>query len=157
MAVCGKCVHYDGDTKSRGKGYCTSYGTYVWPDDASDCRRYEPGGQSSSGGCYLTSACVCAKGLPDDCRELTMLRQFRDGYVAQQADGKELIASYYEVAPRIVAAIDARADALQIWQRVYEELVQACLSLIEAGRAQEALTHYRAYSLMLQKNYAPNA
>lgn len=34
---------------------------------------------NNSSGCYLTSACVNAKGLPDDCEELTVLRNFRDG------------------------------------------------------------------------------
>ena len=32
-------------------------------------------GSGSSAGCYLTSACVEAKGLPDDCQELQTLRR----------------------------------------------------------------------------------
>jgi len=31
----------------------------------------------SSFGCYLTTACVDAKNLADDCRELTILRKFK--------------------------------------------------------------------------------
>ena len=41
--------------------YCRNY-------DYDDCPIYKG---NDSGGCFLTSACTEARGLPDDCRELT--------------------------------------------------------------------------------------
>lgn len=69
--------------------YCRNY-------DYSDCPIYK--GQDSSG-CFLTSACVEAKGLPDDCSELSVLRHFRDSYLAGIEEGKAEICEYYHVAP----------------------------------------------------------
>ena len=48
--------------------YCRNY-------DYDDCPIYKG---NDSGGCFLTSACTEARGLPDDCHELTVLRSFRD-------------------------------------------------------------------------------
>lgn len=44
--------------------YCRNY-------DYDDCPIYKG---NDSGGCFLTSACTEARGLPDDCHELTVLR-----------------------------------------------------------------------------------
>ena len=46
------------------------------------------GSSSGTDGCYLTSACVMAKGLPDHCEELETLRVFRDEYLAGQPGGR---------------------------------------------------------------------
>ena len=56
--------------------YCRNY-------DYDDCPIYKG---NDSGGCFLTSACTEARGLPDDCHELTVLRAFRDGYLRSQPE-----------------------------------------------------------------------
>ena len=58
--------------------YCRNY-------DYDDCPIYKG---NDSGGCFLTSACTEARGLPDDCHELTVLRSFRDGYLRSQPEGE---------------------------------------------------------------------
>lgn len=154
MAVCGNCRNYNDNERWGGKGYCTHWGKYVWGDQLErGCRYYESGGSSSSGGCYLTSACVRAKGLPDDCEELTVLRRFRDEYLRNQNGGAEDIEHYYAVAPQIVDAINARTDSKTIWMRVYDELVKPCVEMIHKNRLQEAYNHYKAYSLSLEQGY----
>ena len=80
--------------------YCRNY-------DYDDCPIYKG---NDSGGCFLTSACTEARGLPDDCHELTVLRSFRDGYLRSQPEGEAEIAEYYAVAPKIVDAIRSKAD-----------------------------------------------
>ena len=92
----------------------------------------------NSGGCYLTSACVEAKGLPDDCEELTVLRNFRDNWLKQQPGGAEEIAEYYMTAPQIVAEINKQADAREIWNELYDALVVPCVKLIQAGAMEQA-------------------
>lgn len=124
--------------------YCRNY-------DYKDCPIYKH--ESSSGGCFLTSACTAARGLPDDCHELQTLRSFRDNWLKQQPDGVTLIAHYYEVAPKIVEAIDKLENRLEIWDGVYRELVVPCVKLIEAGNNQEALATYRNETMMLKQKY----
>ena len=64
------------------------------------------GNDNDSGGCFLTTACTEAKGLPDNCRELETLRHFRDNYMMNVPEGKADIAHYYKTAPSIVNAIN---------------------------------------------------
>lgn len=123
--------------------YCRNY-------DYSDCPIYK--GQETSG-CFLTSACVEAKGLPDDCYELTLLRQFREGYLQALPTGKDEIAEYYFVAPQIVAAIKQREDSISIFELIYEKLVKPCVDLIERGENEKAHELYRATVLDLCAQY----
>lgn len=95
--------------------------------------------------CYLTTACVTRRGLSDDCVELETLRRFRDGYLLELPSGPALIEACYESAPEIVAAIDARPDAAEIYDGVYG-IVCDCVDAIEDGRNEEAL---RAYTDMV--------
>lgn len=64
------------DTYNR---YCKNY-------NYKECPIYKSG---NSSGCYLTSACIFAKGLKDDCHELTTLRQFRDQWLAKNNKRKK--------------------------------------------------------------------
>ena len=124
--------------------YCRNY-------DYRDCPIYKH--QSSSGGCYLTSACTAARGLPDDCHELQILRRFRDEWLKKQPDGILLIARYYEIAPKIVAVIDALEDKLDVYEGIYQELVLPCVKMIEEDNFQSALALYREYTLRLEEKY----
>ena len=108
---------------------------------------------NDSSGCFLTSACVEAKGLPDDCRELTVLRHFRDTYLRSAPNGAAEICEYYHTAPAIVERIKSGTDANAVFSRIYEELVLPCVALIDAGRLSEAHEAYRAYTRKLQGQY----
>ena len=123
--------------------YCKNY-------DYSDCPIYK--GNDASG-CFLTSACVEAKGLPDNCYELTTLRKFRDEYLAKQECGKCEIAHYYLVAPCIVEQIRADQCSTQILEIIYNELVVPCVKFIEQERLPEAHHLYKNYVTLLEKRY----
>lgn len=128
---------------------------YCWGYNYNDCPYYRNKSDlsSSSGGCYLTSACVYAKGLPDDCYELETLRKFRDEYMRSSCQGNEDIKHYYMTAPLIVDRINASNEAATEWKRIYEELVTPCIHLIEKGRTQEAYDKYKEYALKLESKY----
>lgn len=123
--------------------YCRNY-------DYGDCPIYK--GQDSTG-CFLTSACVEAKGLPDDCHELSILRSFRDGYLSSLPGGREEVAEYYFIAPQIVAAIKDRANAPAIFNSIYEKLVRPCVEMIERGENENAHKLYRDSVRQLQTQY----
>lgn len=97
----------------------------------------------SSGGCFLTTACVEHKGLPDDCHELTTMRRFRDEWLVDQPSGREEVAEYYAVAPCIVAHINARSDAGEVWEKLYQEYIQPCVAAVDAGEFERAHGVYR--------------
>ena len=65
------------------------------------------GGDGGGRGCFLSAAVVERRGEPDDGPTLTALRGFRDGYMAETAERRALVAAYYRIAPSIVAAIPA--------------------------------------------------
>ena len=109
--------------------------------------------ENDSGGCYLTTACVAARGLPDTCAELQLLRAFRDGVLDRRPGGREEIERYCRIAPGIVAAVNQREDTMQIWNRVYEELVEPCVRMIHAGKDEEAYRLYQAYTMEPGEKY----
>lgn len=125
--------------------YCRNY-------DYDDCPIYK--GNDSSGSCFLTSACVEAKGLADDCHELTVLRAFRDGWLRSQPGGDEAVAEYYRVAPPIVENIKSRNDAITVFETIYDELVLPCVAFIESGKNEAAYDHYKKMTQVLAVEYA---
>lgn len=153
MSICKNCRFYDEHTRSGYKGYCTEYKEYVDPDSRPrDCTRFDSAGSGSSG-CYLTSACVSHKNLPDDCYELTLLRQFRDTYLISQENGKEEIQYYYATAPKVVEKINASKNSSKQWEELYTNMVMPCVKFIENNEFEKAHKLYKEYSLKLEKIY----
>ncbi|MGN0998102.1 MAG: CFI-box-CTERM domain-containing protein [Faecousia sp.] len=126
---------------------------YCWGYHYRDCPRYIAKNGGSSDGCFLTSACVEAKGLPDDCYELTTLRKFRDEYLAKRDCGKCEIEHYYHVAPMIVKKIKESDHGTAIFEQIYNELVLPCVKLIESSDYNGVHSFYRSYVLLLEKQY----
>lgn len=109
--------------------------------------------KGSSGGCFLTSACVRAMGLGDQCEELETLRAFRDGYLMNLPEGKGLVAAYYEMAPEIVRRMDASRGSDQAYLELYESLVVPSVRLVKEGKPDQALQHYQAAVERLKERY----
>lgn len=108
--------------------------------------------KNDSGGlCFLTTACVEHAGLPDDCHELTVLRHFRDDYVANVQGGASLISEYYATAPGIVSAVAQRQDHSVIWRSVLAE-IRSIVHEIEVGSRASALARYKALFESLKLN-----
>jgi hypothetical protein len=115
------------------------------------------GRPSSLRGCFMTTACVEARGLPDDCYELSLLRLFRREYVAKLPDGQEVLAEYRAKAPRVVAAINALppSEALATWEDLYERGVRPAVTLITNGAWDEAFAIYRGMCAELEERFLP--
>jgi hypothetical protein len=103
-------------------------------------------------GCFITTACVEAKGLPDDCEELTILRQFRDDYMSAVENGSEMIDEYYAIAPEIVNRISALPNGEQIFVNLYDKVAKS-VHLVKAGQNEEALQNYISIVRELKKQY----
>jgi len=83
--------------------------------------------------CYITTAVCQSKNLPDDCHELSTLRWFRDTILAETAIGRDQISLYYEMAPKIVAAIDQQHDTTQLYDQLFQEYIKPAVSAVESG------------------------
>lgn len=96
---------------------------------------------SSSGPCFLTTACVKHAGLADDCHELSVLRSFRDNILDRTKEGQALVAEYYARAPRLVCEIEKRNDKNGIYEDTFKA-IQQVVRCIEAGENQVAIAQY---------------
>ncbi len=114
------------------------------------------GGSGGKSNCFITTACTQARGLPDDCLELTTLRAFRDEYIASLANGKKMIRVYYENSPRIVAAIDRRADAAETYNGLYA-VVCNCVRYVQEGAYDSAFQTYVDMVIQLRNRFTPMA
>jgi tetratricopeptide (TPR) repeat protein len=93
-------------------------------------------------GCFITTAVCGSLGKPDDCRELSAFRAFRDTWLAKQPGGRELIGEYYRIAPRIVAAIDAAPNHCETYRNIWNDYLVECMSFIDKGRFEECRDTY---------------
>lgn len=135
---CGSCANYEFEREDKDN-YCKHYGKYYPYRDS--CRGYWTEFSESSGGCFLTTACCEYKGLPDDCRELEILREFRDNILCKSVSGSALKQHYYEVAPGILDKLEKRSNKDEILDWIYCE-VQKIVSLVEKGEDDEAISRY---------------
>lgn len=106
---------------------------------------------SSSGSCYLTSACMSyfQEEFDDNCYELTVLRWFRDNFVSA-----EDIKHYYEVAPIIVEAIDKDEKSNVIYDYIYDNVIDYCVEQIEHGNYIDAYNRYKSSVLVLEEQFS---
>lgn len=111
------------------------------------------GGNDNSGGCFLTSACMTARGLADDCEELRVLRRYRDSVLKYRDGGLEDIEHYYQVAPKIVEAINGQPSPAEEWDRLYREMVLPCVEKIKAGKTEDAYALYKDTVSWLENEY----
>lgn len=135
---------YSQGWKDSGKDqYHDSYDNYHGNGDYFSSDDYSGSSDSSSSGlCFVTTACVTSKGLPDDCYELETLRGFRRDYVLQLKGGVELNEEYKKIAPIIVANINRRNDSQKIYDEIYSK-INDMIVLINGGDNEKALDSYK--------------
>ena len=110
--------------------------------------------QNQNSGCFITTA-VCENfGKPDDCFELTTFRNFRDGWLTAQPDGKNLIAEYYAIAPQIVANINRATNPAKIYKTIREKYLEPCLNFIMRGDNLSCKKKYIEMVTELKKIYS---
>ncbi|HUX35911.1 MAG TPA: hypothetical protein VMV71_02650 [Candidatus Paceibacterota bacterium] len=130
----------------------------IFPDNAVANEKYREGYENVTGSdpaeskCFLTTACVEHAGLADNCRELTVLRSFRDNYVAHLACGPAMLAEYCEVAPAIVQKIGQSAERDAVLAGIFDTVKKA-VELIEREKFQEAFACYKTMFADLKKHY----
>ncbi|MBN2731505.1 MAG: hypothetical protein JXR26_03650 [Balneolaceae bacterium] len=100
---------------------------------------------------FICTACMQAKGLGRDCKELKILRSFRNEYAMGSLEGRQLIREYAEVGPTLVNVIESSHNRDQMYAAVYETLVLPAIDLIHEGRKEAAMQFYKEYVKGLNK------
>lgn len=95
-------------------------------------------------GCFLTEAATASTGAGDDGPELQTMRQFRDQVMLTNPNGQQLVEEYYQIAPLVVQAINARPDAEQVYQSIYDQFIVPSVEAIQSGDYARALQLYSA-------------
>jgi len=109
------------------------------PEEAEkEAKRKIANGEYDSEWCLVTTACVRWAGLPDDCRELTLIRRLRDEHVRHLREGEAILEAYARLAPPLIRRIEAAEDADAVWARLLA-VIRRTAELVEAGRLSEAL------------------
>ena len=128
-----------GSTSSGGKA-----GESGMAQGESQADRGGGGGGGGGSGCFLTTAAVDHMNEKDDGEVLSTLREFRDTYMKKNKEKSKDVAWYYDNAPKIVAAIDARQDAKSLYTKMYNRYIKKAYRQIKNGDLEEAYTTYKA-------------
>lgn len=103
--------------------------------------------------CFITTACVTEKGLPDNCDELTTLRGLRENYMRHTLQGKALLTEYSILGPAVVAAIYHCENRKEIYDYLYQNMITPAVAMIKNGKYQDAVDWYQGFSEELKKKY----
>ena len=122
-------VDEDGPDKGPPGGYDPE-DPYAQGDPFSDQGKDDP-----DGGCFITTAIVEKKGEADDGETLTKLRKFRDEYMV---DRQEEVQEYYDIAPKIIKAIDNEEE----WNWI-ENQIQKAIAYIDEEKQDDAYATYK--------------
>ena len=139
---------------------CPNCGHKFWMEDyeskaCPNCGKVAVGPKaktSSSGPCFITTACVEAAGLPDNCTELETMRYLRDEYLVKSVGGKKMIQEYYEIAPSIVEKIGREENSNEVFSAIFNN-IREIVSLIKTGDLESATAYYKEMVVRLKQRY----
>jgi len=103
--------------------------------------------------CYITTAVCNSLGKPDDCYELSVLRKFRDEWLALQVGGQELIDEYYDTAPVILRQIELSPKSEEVFDKLYKDYIAPCIAYIENDNYEQCKQLYLHMMKSLQRQW----
>ncbi|MCM1122925.1 MAG: hypothetical protein NC416_10100 [Eubacterium sp.] len=103
--------------------------------------------------CFVTTAVCCGLHKPQDCREITLMKRYRDEYMFRQADGEMLVREYYDIAPTIVKRIAKEASPEEKYWYLWEHYISRCVALVEAGQNEQCKRLYTEMMTELKAEY----
>ena len=103
--------------------------------------------------CYVTTAVCLNLNKGEDCEELRLIKDFRDGYLSSTEEGRALIDEYYDIAPTLVKRIarDAEAQEKYIW--LWNTYLAPCVEYIKSGRQEDCKKTYCDMMDVLREKY----
>lgn len=104
--------------------------------------------------CVIATACLQSTGELEDCRELEVLRRFRDWYIREHPQGGLEISEYYRLAPALCEQISQTSNKTDIWYEILLE-VRRTVNLIESGEREKAVAYYQNFFDGLKARFLP--
>lgn len=86
---------------------------------------------TSDSGCYITTAVCNSFGKADDCYELSLFREFRNGYLLGTEGGEKLVEEYYRTAPEIIRCIDMLPERDDVYYKIWKKYLSKCVECIQ--------------------------
>lgn len=133
----------------------SNYGNYNNYNDYHNYNDYNNYDQYSDSGCFITSAVCKTFGKPDDCRELMTFRAFRDTYMKDDEVLNTEVNNYYEIAPKICDAIDAKGEAAAKieYEWIWNTYLSKAYDALNNEEPKKAYQIYKDMVLKLQEIY----
>ncbi len=153
MRVCPQCRNNSGQNNNYHRPTTT---TNNYPNSSNPNFNNTSSNQTTpdndSEKCYITTAVCQYLGKPDNCKELTALRWFRDNWLQYQPDGKRLIEQYYQIAPQIVDSLNSLPpeQCKSIYLQIWDQYILPCLNHIQNKNYTACKRLYIAMTRMLQ-------
>lgn len=160
---CSECLQ-SFEFKNRDKEFYDKKG-FNYPKRCKECRKREKSGGAAPSAsrvktneptyhhsppeeekknkwCFLTTVACEYYDQPDDCYELEILRGYRDQWLLQQKDGKQLIDQYYKESPSIVQKIKSSPLYSEWCEMMMEEYILKSIEYIQEHKYIEAKKIY---------------
>ncbi len=103
--------------------------------------------------CYITTAVCRSLDKDDDCYELKTLRDYRDHYLLGSDEGRDVVDTYYNIAPTIVNRINKTDEAASTYKTIFSRYIDPCITLIESGEYEECKKLYSDMVYTLKDRY----
>ena len=147
---------YDDSVFQRYVPFCRYFDGWEGTTDASPVYRYDGDkckckkkctcncckDKRKKDGCFITTATLLHFGHDiDNCKQLEHFREVRDNYIFN--NHPDLISEYYEIAPTIVKLIDNSIDKHQLYNDIWNNYLNKCLSRIIDKKHDEATIIYK--------------
>jgi len=81
--------------------------------------------------CYITTAVCNSLNMSENCKELTMLKDYRDNILLKEKGGEAIVNDYYDIAPTIVKRINKSDNCNEIYKTLYTDHISKCIEDIE--------------------------
>ena len=82
------------------------------------------------------------------------MRFFRDEWLRDQPDGKDLIEDYYKIAPDIVKKINQQPEHKAIYREIYRKYILPCVEGVKAKHFADSKRIYVDMVTTLKTQYA---
>lgn len=103
--------------------------------------------------CFVTTAVCQGLRKSQNCKEILLMKQFRDGYFSRSEEGKQLIQEYYDIAPTIVKRIARQEEPEAEYQYLWSTYIKKCVGHIEHGEEEQCSQLYKAMMTELKQAY----
>lgn len=103
--------------------------------------------------CYITTAVCKGLGKGEDAEEISILKNFRDGFMMTIDGGECMVNDYYDYAPTIVKRIEKSENPKDKYIFLWENFIHPCVDAIESGNNDKCLTIYTTMVQNLKDEY----